>query len=79
MDARDQFIIDAYRLSRHAPHIWREFEASFIAYVATKVEESIQASPDIALIAHGRAQSLVNLRNDFKNIENIYVKITKAK
>ena len=75
---RVAFIENAYRLSRAAPHIWQDFLASFNAYVADQTEDAVQASPDTALIAHGRAQSLVTLRNDLKHIETLYRKINPA-
>lgn len=73
--ARDEFIIQAFRLSKEAPNAWREFEGALRAYIAEEVEKSVKASPDTALIAHGRAQALLALRDEFAKLEDTHTTI----
>lgn len=77
MNVREQFIIDSYRLSRHAPQVWGEFLISFRMYVTERCEEALKAPPEIAHTAHGRAQSLLALRDDFQKLEDLYMQVQK--
>ena len=76
---RRELIAAMYVLSRTAPQQWQEFEQAFRAYVAGITEDAVKAQPDFALIAHGRAQAMLSLRDDFQNIEANYKAIEKIK
>lgn len=51
---------------------------AFNKYVIELTEEAVKASPDTALVAHGRAQAVLKLREDFNKIDELYKKVVKA-
>jgi hypothetical protein len=78
-EAQSELIVAAYRLSRSAPQQWEEFERAYAAYTTERVEEAVQASPELAQTSHGRAQSLLALRKVFQELEARYKAIEKHK
>lgn len=78
MKSRDAFLAAAFRLSKAAPSLWYEFEAMFRAYVSDVTESSVRGHPENALVAHGHAQGLLALRDEFANLQATFDKLKQA-
>jgi hypothetical protein len=73
--ARDEFIRATYVLSKRDPQAWVEFRDAFTAYTAYELERAAGTPIGEALTALGHARCLVQLRNDFRDIEGLAAKI----
>ncbi len=71
----NQFTEATFRLSKISPQTWGEFMQAFSAYVTLQCEDAVRAQVADALVAHGRAQAYIALREDFRNIEDSYSKL----
>ena len=71
-------LIDAaHQLSRAAPAQWKAYEAAFGFYTHKILEDVVSAPPEQALIAHGKGQALLILRNLFRDIERQMAALNK--
>jgi hypothetical protein len=75
MTPQEKFVVEAFRLSRVSTPLWNEFQNAFELYAAKQFEDAIKAPVPDALVAHGKAQALMSLRDDFRNLEATYRKI----
>lgn len=76
--ARDNFLVAAFHLSKAAPAPWYEFEIMFRAYVSDVTEMAVRGHPESALVAHGHAQGLLALRDEFANLQATFDKLKQA-
>lgn len=70
-DAREEYIKATYKLAKAAPVDWLEFVARFDAYTAAELETGIGTSNADMAVSLGMGRRMVNLRNDFRDIEKI--------
>lgn len=75
MKSRDEFLVTAFRLSKAVPTQWQDFEIAFRRYVAEVTEMSVRGHPENALVAHGHAQGLLALRDEFANLQATFDKL----
>ena len=75
MSAREEFIKATFRLAKAAPHDWAEFYSRFDAYTLAELEQGISTSSAEMAISLGMGRRMVNLRNDFRDIERLADKI----
>ena len=68
-EARDEYIRATYRLSKAAPADWLEFVARFDAYTASELETGIGTSNADMAVSLGMGRRMVDIRNDFRNVE----------
>ena len=66
-----------YQLSKAAPTQWKAYEVAFERYTAKILEDAILAPTEHALIAHGKGQALLILRDLFRDIERRMASLTK--
>jgi hypothetical protein len=76
-DQKVEFIVASCMLSRAAPERWAAFMRIFEVYVSSRVEEAVQAATTDALVSHGRAQSLLALRKELREVESQFKKLQK--
>lgn len=77
-EVRDEYIRALHRLAKAAPAQWMEFVARFDAYTAAELEKGIGTSnPDMA-VSLGMGRRMLDLRNDFRDVDKIADKIKVA-
>lgn len=72
---RDEYLIATYMLAKSAPSQWLEFVARFDAYAAMELEKGIGTSNADMAISLGMGRRIVDLRNDFRDIERLVDKL----
>jgi hypothetical protein len=68
---REDYIRALYRLAKAAPAQWLEFVMRFDAYVVTELERGTRTSTIDMAISLGMNRRMVELRNDFREIEQL--------
>lgn len=77
---RDDFIAALFQLSKASqPEAWDKFLRVFDSYVAYELERGLSSQTQDVLISVGMGRRLREMRDDFKNVEEIYRKITKER
>lgn len=77
-EARDEYIKAMYRLAKSAPGPWLEFVARFDAYTQAELEQGIGTSNADMAVSLGMGRRMVNLRNDFRDVDKIADKVKVA-
>ena len=75
MDTRDNFIRATFTLAKSSPMAWHDFYEALNAYTTAEIEKGLGTTTDDAMIALGMSRRLVNMRNDFRDIERLAQKI----
>ena len=76
-EARDEYLLALYDLSKGDPARWATFVEAFKTYTAYELERITTASPDNALIAVGFGRKMKELRDDFVGVEVLAGKVKK--
>ena len=76
-EARDEYIRALFELSRVSPDAWANFVEHFKWITAVELEKMASSPPDHAVNAVGRARKMIEIRDDFINVEAIAAKIKK--
>lgn len=76
-EARDNYLLAVYKLSKYTGPEWFEFVEAFKLYVAAEIERGLSSPTDGIPIAWGMSRALVTLRDDFINIENTAAKLER--
>jgi hypothetical protein len=76
-EARDNYLLAVYKLSKYTGPEWFEFVEAFKLYVATEIERGLSSPTDGIPIAWGMSRALVKMRDDFVGIEAIASKLEK--
>ena len=77
-EAREEFIKATYQLAKAAPSQWLEFVARFHAYTQEELEKGIGTSNQDMAISLGMGRRMVDLRNDFRDVEKLADKLKVA-
>ena len=77
-EVRDEYIKATYKLAKAAPGQWLEFVARFDAYTAAELERGIGTSNTDMAVSLGMGRRMVDLRNDFRDVERNAEKIKVA-
>lgn len=77
-EQRDEYIKAMYRLAKAAPAQWLEFVARFDAYTQAELELGIGTSNADMAVSLGMGRRMVNLRNDFRDVEKLADKLKVA-
>lgn len=76
---RDMFIKATFALAKRSPAEWAEFLAAFVVYTDQELEQGVGSTSEIMAVSVGMNRRMVNLRNDFRNIESLMEKVSKDK
>lgn len=81
MNAREEYIVALFQLSKSAhPEIWVRFVNALSDYVQDQMERTITSVPtNEALLAVGMVRHMREFRDEVKNIEMIYDKVTRER
>jgi ABC-type uncharacterized transport system permease subunit len=74
-EARDEYLKAMFRLSKRGGPEWFEFVEAFRVFTAYELERSLSTPTGEALKALGMNQRMIELRNDFIDIEKIASKL----
>lgn len=75
---REAFIKAAFAMSKATlPELWDRFMGAFDDYARSEFERGLNSQTQDVLISVGMNRRLKELRDDFKNLDEIYKKITK--
>ena len=74
-EARNEFIRATFQLSKSNPKEWIEFYDAFNAYAVSELDRATMTSTDDMAISLGMSRRMVQLRNDFREIEFLAKKI----
>lgn len=66
---RDMFIKATFALAKRNPSEWAEFLIAFDAYTRDELELAAGTSTESLAVSTGMSCRMVNLRNDFRDIE----------
>lgn len=76
-EARDQYLLALYDLSKADPSRWATFVEAFKAYTMSELERITTSPPDSALVAIGFGRKMKELRDDFVGIEALAGKLKR--
>ena len=76
-EARNEFIRATFTLSKSDPAAWENFLVAYSNYVTAELERSLSIPLGEAQMALGMARQLVALRNDFRDIQQLMLKVKK--
>jgi hypothetical protein len=71
----EEYIKAMYRLAKAAPPAWLEFVQRFDAYTIQELEKGIGTSNADMAVSLGMGRRMVDLRNEFRDIEKLADKI----
>ena len=74
-EARNEFIRATFQLSKSNPKEWIEFYDAFNAYTISELDRGTMTTTDDMAISLGMGRRMVQLRNDFREIELLAKKI----
>ena len=74
-EARNEFIRATYALSKRDPQAWVEFRDAFNAYTIHEMERSLTIPLQEVQVALGMNRRMLEMRNDFFDIETLAQKI----
>jgi hypothetical protein len=77
-EARNEFIRATFTLSKSDPSAWANFHLAFDAYAVSELERATATSTDDMAISLGMSRRMIDLRNDFRDIQQLMERITKA-
>jgi len=70
-EAEKEFVRQAWLLAKSNPSVWRTFVEAFNRLTISVLENGLSApTSDSAMMALGFGRQMVQLRNDFADIEN---------
>lgn len=72
---RESFLRATFMLAKSSPMAWHNFIAELDTYVKAEVERGVGAAPGEMMIAVGMSRRLIELRNDFRDIDAIGKKL----
>jgi hypothetical protein len=72
------FIRSAYALAKRCPSEWAEFNIAFNTYTVQELEQAAGTSTEALAVSIGMSRRMVNLRNDFRDIEMLMAKLEKT-
>lgn len=73
--ARDTFTVKLHQLSRAGGPAWSQLVDALDAYSRELIELAVQRDPPSPL-HNGKAAMLVELRDDFRQIDTLYAKLS---
>jgi hypothetical protein len=76
-EVRDNYLISAFKLSKHAGPEWFEFVEAFKLYVGYELERSLSSPNGDIAVAFGMGRCLIQMRDDFIGIEQKASKLEK--
>ena len=76
-EARNEYIRTLFTLSKSDPAAWENFLVAYSNYVTAELERSLSIPLGEAQMALGMARQLVALRNDFRDIQQLMLKVKK--
>lgn len=74
-EARDEYLKAMFRLSKRGGPEWLEFVEAFRVYTAYELERNVSVPTGEAVKALGMNQRMIELRNDFVDIEKTASKL----
>ena len=72
---REEFLRAAFILAKSSPMAWHSFVAALDNYTRGELERALGATTADTMIAVGMSRRLVDLRNDFRDIEAVGQKL----
>lgn len=73
--ARDNFLRATFVLAKSSPMAWHDFVATLNDYAMEEIEQGLKATTADTFIAVGMGRRLIELRNDFRDIETTAKKL----
>jgi hypothetical protein len=70
-DAREDFLRSTFTLAKSSPMAWHNFVAALDKYAISEVERGLAATTADTFIAVGMGRRLIELRNEFRDIESV--------
>jgi hypothetical protein len=77
INAREGFIRATFALAKSQPAVWAEFYQMFNAYTVSELERATGTTTADMAVSLGMSRRMVDLRNDFRDIEEIFAKVYK--
>ena len=75
LNPREHFLRAAFILAKSAPMAWHDFVAALDNYTRAEIERGLGATTADTYLSVGMGRRLVELRNDFRNIESVGQKL----
>lgn len=72
---RESFLRATYMLAKSSPMAWHNFVAEMDNYVRAEIERGIAAPSSELMLLTGMSRRLIELRDDFHNIEAVGKKL----
>ena len=76
-EARNEFIRATFTLSKADPAAWESFLVVFNNYAQYELERALGVPLNEAQMALGMCRKMIELRNDFRDIQQLMVKVKK--
>jgi hypothetical protein len=74
-EEREEYIKATYKLAKAAPREWLEFVMRFDSYTRAELEKGIGTSNADMAVSLGMGRRMVDLRNDFRDVEKLADKL----
>lgn len=71
LSPREGFLRATFMLAKSSPMAWHNFVSEMDNYVKAEIERGLGATTEETMIAVGMGRRLVELRNDFRDIEAV--------
>ena len=68
---REEFIRAVFALAKNNPSMWADFLVAFNAYTGSELERATGTTTSEMAISLGMSRRMVELRNDFRDIEKL--------
>ena len=76
-ETRENFIRATFAMAKANPAIWAEFYLAFDSYTVSELERATGTTTTDMAISLGMSRRMVELRNDFRDIEEKFTKLKK--
>ena len=76
-DARNEYIRATFALSKSDPAAWENFLVAYSNYAQYELERSLSTPLQEAVMAVGMNRCMLQLKNDFRDIQELMAKITR--
>lgn len=71
LSVREEFLKAAFVLAKSSPMAWYNFIAALDAYTKSELERGLGATTDETMVAVGMSRRLLEIRNQFRDIEEV--------
>lgn len=71
MNVREEFLKATFVLAKSSPMAWHNFVAALDNYTRVEIERGLGATTEETMVAVGMSRRLVEIRNQFRDIEEV--------